>query len=478
MLPCNQRLKTQKTKTTTILQKRVQITTRALSTATTELEVEAQRQACNRFWRTTDETATSEDYKLHSESEDWRRRAVEADGEVLKAVKCEETRVFKHMPELMKTRHPGRAQATVNPTMLEAAMQPALKERLITQRDVDHLVSLARNGISIEEFRDFEGPSLNLLEGNADEPEDEDTLCAFYMQQRAQGRCFILDPKLQHELDKMGELVLSASFLVKVPGKKPRAVLNLSSTDEGVNQRMVDLLEANSQGYATISDVCATVVCAFIVMVLNPEKHGISDMHQITMAMLVADADCAFTRVGVASEATGIQAARIKGYTIIPLCCTFGWRRSAEAFSHITAGIKASHASNLDEASFIANSGRDEAAAAEPSTVHRPLLAALLRNKMPNFPKFGSAHVDDFAAVSTLQKGRSGASAKDLLGAIKTYLGQDAIGVKRFKESTFWAQIQKVIGAYFDVDTLTVIMPRPKILEVMAMLELSAFDSS
>ena len=64
---------------------------------------------------------------------------------------------------------------------------------------------------------------------------------------------------------------------------------------------------------------------------------------------------------------------------------------------------------------------------------YEPLLAALLRDKMPNFPKFGSAHVDDFAAVSTLQKGRPGASAKDLLGAIKIYLGQDAISVKSSK---------------------------------------------
>ena len=113
---------------------------------------------------------------------------MEADGEVLKAVKCEGTRVLKHMSELIKTKHPDRAQATVNPAMLEAAMQPALKEKLITQRDIDHLVSLARDGISIEEFRDFKGPALNLLEGNADEPEDEDILLAFYMQQRAQGR--------------------------------------------------------------------------------------------------------------------------------------------------------------------------------------------------------------------------------------------------------------------------------------------------
>ena len=201
-------------------------------TGTTELEIEAQRRACNGFWRTTDEAATSEHYKLYSESEDWRRRAVEADGEVFKAVKCEGTRVLKHMSELIKTRHSDRAQATVNPAMLEASIQPTLKEKLITQRDFDPLVPLARDGVNIEEFRDFKGPALNLLEGNADEPEDEDILLAFYMQQRAQGRCFILDPKLLHELDEMGELVLSASFLVKVPGKKPRAVLNLSSTEE------------------------------------------------------------------------------------------------------------------------------------------------------------------------------------------------------------------------------------------------------
>ena len=67
------------------------------------------------LWRITDKVATSEDYKLYSESEDCRREAVEADGEVFKAVKCEGTRVLRHMSELIKTRHPNRAQATVNP---------------------------------------------------------------------------------------------------------------------------------------------------------------------------------------------------------------------------------------------------------------------------------------------------------------------------------------------------------------------------
>ena len=302
---------------------------------------------------------------------------------------------------------------------------------------------------------------------------------AFYMQQRAQGRCFNLAPELQEKLDEMGELVLSASFVVKVPGKKPRAVLNLSSTGEDVNERMIDLLEANSEGYATTPDVCAMVVRSFIDMVLNPHKHGLSDVHHITLAMLVDDADCTFAQVGVASEAVEIQAARIKGYTVKPLCCTFGWRRSADTFSHITAGMKAAHSSNLNEAPFISSRcrGNDAIGQTAPSSVHQPKLAARLKDKMSYFPKFGAPHVDGFASVSTLQKCRPEASTKDMLGAIKIYLDQDAISVKRFIESTFWARLQNVIGAYFDVDTLTVIMPSTKILEVLAVLESPAFDS-
>ena len=47
-------------------------------TGTTKSEVETQRQACNNFWRTTNETITSKDHKLYSESKDWRTRAVGA----------------------------------------------------------------------------------------------------------------------------------------------------------------------------------------------------------------------------------------------------------------------------------------------------------------------------------------------------------------------------------------------------------------
>ena len=31
---------------------------------------------------------------------------------------------------------------------------------------------------------------------------------------------------------------------------------------------------------------------------------------------------------------------RVAGITIIPMCCTFGWERSAKVFSHITASIR------------------------------------------------------------------------------------------------------------------------------------------
>ena len=85
------------------------------------------------------------------------------------------------MSELVKTRQPDRAQATVNSAMLEATMRLVSKEKSITQKDIDHLVSLARDGISIEEFRKFDGPTFNLSEGNADETEGVATLLAFYM---------------------------------------------------------------------------------------------------------------------------------------------------------------------------------------------------------------------------------------------------------------------------------------------------------
>ena len=69
--------------------------------------------------------------------------------------------------------------------------------------------------------------------------------------------------------------------------------------------------------------------------------------------MLVADATDAFTRVSVSPGVVGMQATRVAGVTIVPMCCLFGWRRSAEVFSHVTESILATCKSNLDSATFL-----------------------------------------------------------------------------------------------------------------------------
>jgi hypothetical protein len=62
---------------------------------------------------------------------------------------------------------------------------------------------------------------------------------------------------MAEEMNTMGELVISPSFLVRATGKNPRAILHSSSTDIGVSQRILDDLEANKEGYSynTVKDI-------------------------------------------------------------------------------------------------------------------------------------------------------------------------------------------------------------------------------
>ena len=60
------------------------------------------------------------------------------------------------------------------------------------------------------------------------------------MEQLAVGRLICLPADMAEELNTMGELVISPSFLVRATDKKPRTILHLSSTDMGVNQRILD----------------------------------------------------------------------------------------------------------------------------------------------------------------------------------------------------------------------------------------------
>ena len=110
--------------------------------------------------------------------------------------------------------------------------------------------------------------------------------------------------------------MISPSFLVRVIGKNPRPICNLSSNgNNGVNQ-MMDEFEANADGYTTIPHIAKLVVQSYVDMVLNPDAYGIDDVSCIDLSMLVADAADAFTRVSVSPEVVGMQATRVAGITI------------------------------------------------------------------------------------------------------------------------------------------------------------------
>ena len=89
-------------------------------------------------------------------------------------------------------------------------------------------------------------------------------------------------------------------------------------------------------------------------MVQNPAKYNIKDVDDIDISMFVADASDAFFSVPVSAELVGMQCTRVAGITVIPMCCSFGWKRSAEVFSHITASIMAVQSSDLSNMAFTA----------------------------------------------------------------------------------------------------------------------------
>jgi hypothetical protein len=301
-------------------------------------------------------------------------------------------------------------------------VQPALKEGLMTQEEAQRLVDLSAIGVVIQDFRDLEGDAFDLSVGNTEEQEDEKVLLDFYMEQLAVGRLICLPADMADELNTMDELVISPSFLVKATGKKPRAILHLSSTDMGVNQRILDDLEANKDGYSTIKDIAKMLVQAFIGMVLTPGRYNLDNVMGVDFGLVVMDGDAAYFRQSVSAEVVGVQCARVRLITAVLLCCSFGWRRSAEIFSHVTAGVQCLHASQLDEASLLDHS-------VQPAVIEDALSAVgqVLTDLNPQHGHVSCMHVDDACAFETLLGLRPKASAADLAWAIKVFLGVDGL---------------------------------------------------
>ena len=182
---------------------------------------------------------------------------------------------------------------------------------------------------------------------------------------------------------------MSPSLLVRAPGKKPRAILNLLSTEKGVNQRMFQA-DTCSDRYCTVVGIARMILFTLILMVLSPQTYSLEQLLTLVLTLVVMDADSAFFRIGVSPGVVGIQTARVAGYTIITLCCAFGLARSAEVFSHGTAAIVALHKSEIDSAAFVAKGHSFDL-----PELSNAKLAQIVNNINPNRSHLAIGHVDD-----------------------------------------------------------------------------------
>jgi hypothetical protein len=398
------------------------------------------------FWSLVDQAHATGDFKQASRDPTWRAEVCEAHAALYQtASKSDDVRRIRSAAALILSQFPDRAQMCLNPARVTQVVGPAIEQDLISKQEAQFLVTLTQKGLSVEEFRDFEGPALDLLQGNTEEPEDQQILLDFYFEHASRGRLLILDERFLEECDRSGELVLSPSFLVRAPGKKPRAILNLSSTEKGVNQRMFQA-DTCPDGYCTVVDIARMIMFSLIMMVLSPQTFSLEQLLSLVLTLIVMDADAAFFRIGVSPEAVGIQTARVAGYTIITLCCAFGWARSAEVFSHITAAVVALHKSEIDSAAFLA-----EGHSFDLPELTNAKLAQIVNNVNPVHSHLAIGHVDDMTGIEVSIGDRPKASAADLAWSVMAMLGHDGLSAKKFVASSFWSQFQKVIGAWFNV---------------------------
>ena len=91
----------------------------------------------------------------------------------------------------------------------------------------------------------------------------------------------------------------------------------------------------------------------------------------------------------------------------------------------------------------------------------------LLEDVYPDHIRSSDGHVDDFYCVALISCEAAIDAASDLIYATTSHLGMDSVSAKKFAQSSFWSGLQKLIGAWFDVETFTVTMPQHKIQQVI-----------
>ena len=422
------------------------------------------------------------DHKLYSRDPAWRAKLDDLCAQMVTA-----TGGLGSSTRLIRSSHSDRAQSNTNPARVAVAMQPALAKSLVSQEQVDRLTGFAREGVRAKEFRDLDGPATILGRPSDPSPEDEEVLLDFFYEHAAAGRIMTFADGFAGQLDTMGELVLSPSFVVRATGKKPRPVSNLSATEASPNPiiqalndsdtrpsaQATDRVDIDYDGFTTISGVCKLIMATLVAMILLPGKYNISDITQLSLLMIVMDGDAAFYRLPVHASLIGVQATRIGLRTFVMMCCIFGWAVSSKAFSHVSAAISAVHSSCVDTASFITVDSQELLLDPPPSTV-----AALLLDTTAEHSGISIAHVDEFASCEILGGGRPQASASDLMWAIKHQLGHTGLSIKKFAAGSFWSFQQRMIGAWFDLENFSVTMPRPKVLQALELINSDEFSPS
>jgi hypothetical protein len=228
--------------------------------------------------------------------------------------------------------------------------------------------------------------------------------------------------------------------------------------------------ETMEDGYCTIPDVARLILFSLIAMLLAPEKFSMEQVLTLVLVMIVMDGEAAFFKKSVNPESVGIQAARVAGYTIFTLCCAFGWARSAEVFSHVTAAVVTLHKSDLDSATLI-DASQSSVVVEECDA----MLKSILQNVNPVHSHLAIGHVDDLFCLEIANGSRPKAAAADLAWSIMSLLGHDGLSVKKFVASSFWCRFQKVIGAWFNTRTFTVTMPLDKIEEALGIINSEEF---
>ena len=99
----------------------------------------------------------------------------------------------------------------------------------------------------------------------------------------------------------------------------------------------------------------------------------------------------------------------------MPTCCAFGWRRSAEVFSHITASIISVQKSDLTEMSFTAADVKQQHLAGK--------LKQFTDDKIPAHADTIKGHVDNYVIYECSHDDRQTGAAQDLVFAVKAHLG-------------------------------------------------------